>query len=323
MSWLEKIEKDPAPHKVLIRKGDFIDENRHGRLVPYKIYYPTAHNLKKIPIILWSHGFGGNADGAAFLSRYLASHGYILVHMTHIGTDSRLWEGKEGHPWDILRKMQINRQTTISRFQDVPLTLDRLHIWAEKYPEQGDYMDFENIGMSGHSFGALTTQVMAGMLFPGEDHKLTSFKEKQFKAGMLYSPVPIDNLGPDKTGKDVPDPAKAYEGIDIPLFHMTGTLDDSPIDGAPYQDRFAVYDGTKNTEKYLLLKEGGDHMVYNGTRGKLDANPLKDRHEQIIKILSLAYWDAHLKQDEAAKKWLTSEAIRSFIGKDASYKFEL
>ncbi len=312
MFWRDNIDPSAEPFKVLIKKGEFIDEERHGRLVPYKIYYPAAHNLKKIPIVLWSHGFGGNQDGASFLSRFLAANGFILVHMTHIGTDSRLWEGKPGHPWDILRKTVIKRQTTISRFEDVPLTLDRLHNWAKQHPEAGAYMDFDNIGMSGHSFGALTTQVMAGMLFPGEDHKSKSFKEPRFKAGILYSPVPVDHLGPDDAG-GAEASAEVYAGIDIPLMHMTGTEDSSPISGISYDHRFAVYEGSTKADKYLLVKEGGDHMVYNGTRGKLGENPLRERHEDIIKITALAFWEAYLKGNEAAKEWLAGAGAQAYI----------
>ena len=86
-------------HKVLVSKGEWGDASRGGRVVPYKIYTPDLAAGETAPVVLWSHGFGGSRDGASFLSRYLASHGYHIVHLTHIGTDTSLWEGKEGHPW--------------------------------------------------------------------------------------------------------------------------------------------------------------------------------------------------------------------------------
>ncbi|MBK9562996.1 MAG: hypothetical protein IPO54_07765 [Micavibrio sp.] len=136
----------------------------------------------KVPVIIWSHGYGGNRDGAGFISRYVASHGYIIIHLTHAGSDSSLWEGKPGHPWDVLRRSPITRAMTVERFADVPAVLDQLPNWAAENPEPGARMDLNTLGMSGHSFGAMTTQAMAGENFPG-DHdapagELVSYKGK-------------------------------------------------------------------------------------------------------------------------------------------------
>jgi predicted dienelactone hydrolase len=156
------------PFKVALKRGEFVDLARNGRAVPYKIYHPITQGPDKVPLIIWSHGFGGNRDGASFISRFLAAHGYMIVHITHDGTDSSLWEGKPGHPWDILRQAKIPRSATLNRMRDVPFALDCLHEWARDNPDIGPWMDFNRIGMSGHSFGAMTTQVMAGMLFPDD-----------------------------------------------------------------------------------------------------------------------------------------------------------
>ena len=130
MFWRDDIDPANEPAKTLLKRGEFVDESRDGRIVPYKLYYPADYEGGRLPVIFWSHGFGGNRDGAAFLSRFLTAHGYILMHITHHGTDSSLWEGKEGHPWDVLRKAKIPRETTLARFADVPFALDQLRAWA-------------------------------------------------------------------------------------------------------------------------------------------------------------------------------------------------
>ncbi len=294
---------------VTLKKGEFTDSARGGRIVPYKIYVPELESGQTAPVIIWSHGFGGNRDGAAFLSRYLAGQGYILVHLTHIGTDSSLWEGKPGHPWDILRQAKISRADTLNRFYDVPFVLDRLEGWDVPLRTA---MDFSKIGMSGHSFGAMTTQVMAGQKFPDHDQKLIRIKEPRFQAGIAYSPVPIAHL------TDAP-PEEVYSGIDIPLLHMTGTEDASPIEGFGYEHRLVVAEHSSHPDQYVLVKEGGDHMVYNGTRGKLEANPLRPRHEEIVQAVALAFWDAYLKGDEAAMNWLRS-GVQDWLGGDGALR---
>lgn len=304
---------DTPSFPVLLKRGEFIDQTRDGRDIPFKIYHPADHGHDKLPVIIWSHGFGGSRDGAAFLSRYIASKGYIIVHLTHRGTDSSLWEGKPGHPWDILRSLHIPRSTTLDRFKDVPFALEALRQWATENPDPGAFMDFETIGMSGHSFGAMTTQVMAGQRIPDSEGRLLDFKENRFKAGIVYSPVPISHMTDEP--HDI-----IYGPIDIPLLHMTGTEDVSPLEGFTYDHRFLVHDHTDYPEKYMLVKEGGDHMVYNGTRGKLKDNPLRERHEEIIKVVSLAFWEAKLKDDQAAQIWLKQGGIDEFLRQDATFK---
>ncbi len=316
MFWNDAVSPDEGPAKVLLKRGEFIDTARNGRVVPYKIYYPVDHGLERLPVVFWSHGFGGNKDGASFLSRFLASYGYVLVHMTHEGTDSSLWEGKGGHPWDVLRKIKTPRAASLNRFLDVPFVLDQLQKWTLENPDVGALMDFDALGISGHSFGALTTQVMAGQLYPNEDNKLQSLGEDRFKAGILYSPVPIAHLS------DAP-PSQLYNPIKIPLLHMTGTDDASPIEGFGYEHRLDVYDHTTSADKYLLVKKDGDHMVYNGTRGKLAVNPNRARHEEFIKMIALAFWEAQLKGDEKAQSWLSEQGAQTYIGEDAELKSEI
>ena len=47
-------------------------------------------------------------------------------------------EGKDGHPWDIIRQMNIPRSASLDRFKDVPFALDQLPAWMEAHPEVGD-----------------------------------------------------------------------------------------------------------------------------------------------------------------------------------------
>ncbi|MBX2835039.1 MAG: hypothetical protein KTR28_08730 [Micavibrio sp.] len=289
-------------YKVLLKRGEFTDESRHNddgsqRVVPYKLYHPVDHDLGKMPIIFWSHGFGGNRDGASFISRYLAGLGYMVFHLTHHGTDSSLWEGKPGHPWDILQKVKISRETTINRFLDVPFALDALKDWAQKNPEVGGGMDFDRLGMSGHSFGAMSTQAALGMKFPHNDGTLHDYSVSEFKCGIAYSPVPIAHL------TDAP-ALELYGSIDRPVLHMTGTEDDSPLEGYGYEHRLIVRENAGHPDQYLQVLEGGDHMVYNGTRGKLGNNDLRETHEAQILEAVQNFWDAYLKDDAQARSWL-------------------
>ncbi len=315
MFWRPDIDPDREPHRILIHKGVWTDEARQNRKVPYKTYYPVAHDLTDLPVVMWSHGLGGSRDGAAFLARFIASHGYVVVNIQHPGTDSSLWEGKPGHPWDIIRQTPIPREATLNRFYDVPFALSRLRDLAREKPEIGKHMDLSRIGLCGHSFGALTTQVIAGQLFPGLDDHLIGIEENRISAGILYSFVPMAHL------TDAP-PAELFGPMNIPLFFMTGTADDSPLSDFDYTYRLPVYEHAGSPEKHLLVLEDGDHMVFAGSRGKLADNPLRHLHENIIKISSLAFWDAYLREDQGAAAWLTTGVIDTYLDKDDHYEYQ-
>jgi len=307
--WNASISPDTEPHQITLGRGEWIDTKRNNRKILYKTYRPLDAGDGPFPVILWSHGLGGSREGAGFISRFIASHGYIVIHIQHHGTDSSLWEGKPGHPWDVIRNTHIPRHATLNRFKDVPFALDQLATL-----DIAPYMDLENIGMSGHSFGAMTTQVMAGQK-RGHGKRQYDLYEPRFKAGILYSPGPhMDKR--DHTAEDF------YGSFKIPLMTMTGTDDDSPLKNFGYKDRLEVFTHSGGPDQHLIVMDQGDHMVYNGSRGQLAANPKQSTHEEIIKILSLAFWEAYLKNDTAAKNWLTSDAITSWLLDEGTYSYK-
>lgn len=307
--WSDTISPDTEPSQISITKGEWFDEKRQNRKISYKTYCPVGLEKMTYPVILWSHGLGGSRDGAGFISRFIASHGYIVVHIQHAGTDSTLWEGKPGHPWDVIRATHIPRHATLQRFKDVPFALSKLHSL-----DIAPLMDLTRIGMSGHSFGAMATQVMAGQR-RGYGKRQYSLFNPQFKAGIVYSPVPFRK----KNGHA---PSDFYGGIQIPLLMMTGTDDDSPVEHFGYQDRLEVFTHSGGPDQHLLILDKGDHMVYSGSRGKLGANPKREIHENIIKILSLAFWDSYLKDNEITKDWLTTDKVRNWLNQDGSYQYK-
>lgn len=127
MLWHPDLSDTVEPRRVTLTKGEWVDAARMGRVVPYKIYQPEPLADDTLyPVILWSHGMGGTRDGAGFISRYVAAHGYIIVHLQHYGTDDVLWAGKPGHPWTHIRAAKISRKTVLNRYRDVPFAVARL-----------------------------------------------------------------------------------------------------------------------------------------------------------------------------------------------------
>ncbi len=309
MFWRSNIDPAVEPHRVLIERGQWVDEIRDGRVVPYKIYYPDLKTEKPLPIILWSHGLGGTQDGAGFISRFLTSHGYIHVNIGHEGTNDSLWRGKPGHPWDNIRKAHIPWETILDRYHDIPFVLDQLH--HLDLPVEGD---FQQIGMSGHSMGALTTQIMAGQL-TGKGAPM-SLKNDRFVAAIAYSPVPNVRLKPHEAKIE-----EIYGDITLPMLHITGTEDHSPLDGPIQHLRDELFNiaGQDHAKQMQIILDGADHMVFNGSRGQLPDYDEMDLHKDQIKITALAWWDKFLKDDALADRWLSNK-VSDYLGESSIVK---
>lgn len=302
--WRFDIDPTVEPLRVLIKRGEWIDSARGDRPVKYKIYYPDIESDAPLPVIIWSHGLGGTQDGAGFVGRFLASHGYVHIHIGHEGTNDSLWRNKPGHPWDNIRKAKIPWEDVLNRYNDVPYAIEQI-----KSLDIPVNLDMDQMGMSGHSFGALTTQIMSGQL-TGNPEPI-SLKNDSFTASIAYSPVPNTRLRPENVPVE-----EVYGDITLPMLHFTGSEDHSPIDGPIQHLRDELFDiaGRSDALQMSVILDGADHMVFNGSRGQLPAYDGVELHKDQIKIIALAWWDKFLKDDANACQWLRNN-VSDYLGK--------
>jgi predicted dienelactone hydrolase len=134
----------PGPHQVAVLDGEWIDADRGGRDVPYRVYYPHG-GADPSPVVVWSHGGGGSREGSEFLGRHLASHGYAAFHIQHRGSDIDAVRGdREG-----LQRAVLDPVAAVDRFRDVPFAVARIEAMQLDGPLAGR-LDTGSIGMSGH-----------------------------------------------------------------------------------------------------------------------------------------------------------------------------
>ncbi len=176
--------ENSGPFAVATVLYDWKDSSRN-RPVPVKIYYPKT-GKGPFPVIVFSHGLGGSRESYEYIGRHWASHGYVSVHVQHLGSDDAVW-----------------------RVRDLSLA------------------------------------------------------DPCVKAGIDMSP-PVP-----KNGQDLD---RAYGGIKIPLLHMTGTLDNSPIGDTTAEERRIPFDHIRGVDQYLVTFEGGDHMIFSG-RARSEPTP--------------------------------------------------
>ena len=285
---------------------DWTDDARK-RDVPVKIYYPKTGD-GPFPVIVMSHGLGGSRDGYEFLGRHWASHGYVSVHVQHRGSDSEVWKGT-AQPMQALRRAAANPANAVNRPADVTFAINQVEkMNTDEGPLHGR-LDLKRVGAAGHSFGAHTTLAVAGQVFVTPWGKGIGAADPRVKAAIpMSAPVPQRKETLDR----------AYGAIKIPCLHMTGTKDDSPIGETAAKDRRLPFDHSKGPGQYLIVFNGGDHMIFSG-RGRLLGNRRKDaRFQELIRGASTAFWDAYLKGDAAAKAWLADGEFKAAMGGDGT-----
>ena len=301
----------PGPYAVASVTCEWRDAAR-AREVPVKIYYPKT-GKGPFPVIVFSHGLGGMREGYEYLGRHWASHGYVSVHLQHLGSDAAVWKGAAEPVKDM--KRAANAANAVARARDVSFAIDRLTEMNRGGPPLGGRLDLERIGVAGHSFGANTALLVAGQatVAPG-GRPVAPLADPRVKAAIPMSP-------PVPARRDLCD--RIYSLVKIPCLHMTGTLDTSPIGLTKAEDRRIPFDHIKAADQYLVVFKGGDHMVFSG-RGVLTPDRPKDRRFQdFIRAATAAFWDAYLKGDARAREWLAGGGLAKALGGDGSLEERL
>jgi hypothetical protein len=200
------------------------------------------------PVHVYSHGSLGFGGASSFLMRHFASHGWVAIAPEHTGNTL-------GSPDARPASIYYLRSTDISAALD---TLEQL--------EAGDPLAgkcrTDQVAMSGHSFGTLTTWASAGATFD-----VTAIQAK-CDAGELSEPCTPEDLA--VFGAGVRDPRVAlgvpmaggatdwfteggYDAVSLPFMLMTGTAD---VSGQGVWDRATSVDLT------WLEFAGGCHQLF-------------------------------------------------------------
>jgi predicted dienelactone hydrolase len=269
-----------------------------GRELPLLAYLPAA--TSPAPVILFSHGLGGSRHGSSFLGRHWSARGYVCVFLQHPGSDESVWrEESPGKRMTALRGAGDVRNFQL-RVRDVRAVLDQLEKWnAAPGHALHRRMDLSRIGMSGHSFGAITTQAVSGQRYRAGQ----SFTDPRIKAALPMSP------SSPATGTA----AQAFGAVPIPWMLMTGTNDTAPIGNQSVESRLQVYPALPPGRKYELVLDGAAHSVFTDRPLPGSRDGRNPNHHRAIVALSTAFWDATLRGDPAAQAWLDGAGPRSVL----------
>lgn len=274
------------------------DEGR-GRDIPLRVYLPPSPEAA--PVVLFSHGLGGTRTGCAYLGEHWAARGYVAVFLQHPGSDDSVWRDQPIERRMAAMNQAANAQNFLLRVRDVPAVLDELARWNDD-PDHALHgrLDLSRVGMSGHSFGAMTTQAVSGQTFPPRGQMYT---DPRIKAAVMMSP------SSPRRGS----PQDAFGAVAIPWLLMTGTKDTAPIGGQTLEMRLAVYPALPPPDKYEVVLYNAEHSAFTESRLPGDREPRNPNHHRVILALSTAFWDAYLRGDQTAKEWLAGAGPRTVL----------
>ncbi|MBK7685481.1 MAG: dienelactone hydrolase [Rhodocyclaceae bacterium] len=222
-----------------------VQDGGRSREIPLRIFLPEGS--APAPVVLFSHGLGGNREGNPYLGEHWSARGYVVVMIL------------------------------AGNFPESQLLVGR--------------MDLSRVGMSGHSFGAVTTQAVSGQRTPlGE----ATFTDARIKASVVMSPN-APKQGDAKT---------AFGRVQIPWLLMTGTHDVAFVGEATMETRLAVFPALPPGGKYEIVLFNAEHNAFGDRALPGENRPRNPNHHRVVLALSTAFWDAYLRGDAEAKAWL-------------------
>ncbi|MGH7133730.1 MAG: alpha/beta fold hydrolase [Phycisphaerales bacterium] len=321
----------PGSLPVKVVDENWRDEARK-RDVPVRIYMPgpvEQDKSRRYPVIVFSHGLWGSRQMYSYFGEHMASHGYIVVTPSHPGSDtaSLMKAGgggeKPNNEGGMLKAAISDPENLKNRPKDVSFVIDEI----ARHAKLKDVADLTRVGVAGHSFGAYTAMAAGGMTVDLPEAKGTSFRDERVKAVLPMSPE-----GPGTMG--ITD--SSWDALAVPVLFLTGTKDYGEGQ-RPAEWRRAGFEHVQGVDAYLVTLAGAGHMTF-GMGGEKDADSptgaLRERirerlaervgtglggagstaaeqqhHTEMIKALSLAFFDAYLRGDAEAKKWLAAYSM--------------
>lgn len=303
-----------APGALTVETVEFpelADPARAGRRVPIKVHLPTAGG--PYPVVVLSHGGGGHWDANFAQAQHLASHGYAVLALEHVGSNTEVM--KRSLRWGAnLEAMTRDADEVLGRPRDVSFAIDRAEQWSRAQERLRGRLDPTHVGALGHSFGAYTTLVVAGMR-PALDWLTPSvppgrglgpdLRDRRVACGVALSPQgPGEPFFIDAS----------YASLAVPLLGISGSRDEQQK--ARPENRRRAFALWPAGDKHLIWLANADHTAFSDSTGSAHGMlPSRSRGDvqPVVRAATLAFFDICLKGDAGARSRLTREALSPYL----------
>jgi dienelactone hydrolase len=304
---------EPGPYGVDSLLGEWTDADRNARVVKWKAYLPKSDT--PMPIVIFSHGGGGSREGNSMLGEHLASHGFVAFHLQHQGSDIEAVRANR----KTARTMIEDPKLSAPRFRDIGFVVSQFTKASVEGPLKRR-IDPQSVGISGHSFGALTTQVIAGQRLPGIGQDLAL---PTLKGAFVLSPSPPRPAYGDETN--------VFNAMKMPLFFLTGTADDGPDEGFKTEARRVPFDRSKGVDRWLIVLNDANHYTFAGLervprlikfKTGVKDDPNVTINHALIRVAAVSFWKWTLLNDKTSRNYLASGEFQTQVGKHGTFEYK-
>lgn len=234
-------ERDVAVHDL-----DWQDPARRREL-PVRLYWPAgaAGGFAPVPLVLFSHGFGGDRRDGRWLGHTLAARGIACAHVQHVGSDRRVWLSGP-LDWALRQFRGDLSQERVDRTHDLRYTLDRLLAG-----EWGRVVDRRRIAAVGHSLGAQTALLLGGARL-GSGERLRDTRISAVGAFGLAAFAGEDTVS-------------VLRSVDVPSLHATTEEDKTVMPGyaATPDERVGWFRAMGGPARVMAVFGQGAHAIFN------------------------------------------------------------
>lgn len=288
--------------------------------LPADLYLPETANA---PLVVLSHGLGGNRETLAYLAEHLASHGFAAAVVEHPGSSAAQLEALlGGQASEAVEPEEMTRRPT-----DIQAFLDELEATAQSDSTLRNQFDFDRVGVLGQSMGAYTTLALAGAtvdletlnescppevaqlnlslllqcLVPSLPQPLPTLQDSRVKVAIALNPLDSAVFGP--TG---------MAHIEIPTLIVSGSADTvTPA----LAEQIRPFTWMTSPDRYLLLMEGGTHFsaIHDPQAAKESLTlpesaigPDPEIAQRYVKAISIAFLKTYLTEDANYRQYLAT-----------------
>ena len=285
---------------VVLEFPKLVDGARGDRAVPTKLHLPVADG--PFPVVIVSHGAGGNWDANFAQAHHLASHGYVAVCLEHTGSNTKTALAGGLRIGRTIAAMTENSEEVLNRPRDISFAIDQVQEWDRSHSRLRGKLDERRLGVMGHSFGAFTTLVVCGAR-PALD-----WIQPQVGKGKGLGPDLFDKrvrcgvaLSPQGPGKPFFLP-ESYRTIRVPLLGITGNCDKQQhAEPAHRKESFKYW---PTGDRYLLWISNANHLSFSDSTGSnRRLRPLKTRMasrkedvQRVSRAATLRFFNKYLKE---------------------------
>ncbi|MCU1243436.1 MAG: chlorophyllase [Candidatus Acidoferrum typicum] len=263
---------------------------------------------RKFPVIIFSPDDRDSRECCEALVHDWASHGYAIIQLARVAALPTEKQEKSvqavGFKRDI--RHRVSGAESGTRALNVTAVIDSLAALETRFPGIRGKLDAAHIGVAGDATGALAAEAIAGALLELPGQSRSNVADPRVRAVICISPQ-----GPGQSGLT----EQSFDQLILPYLGVTGDRDAAPAKFAAAAWHKVPFERSQPGEKYELFVHGGDETSIVSDRPvalgdsieKLEPEGSTARH---IHAATVAFWDAYLKHDIAAKRYLQSDAVQ-------------